>query len=541
MSAFLLLLAPLIYWGLGVPFLLGRRDDSTSSLAPLLGGAVAGLFCELAFATGFSARTTMIAVMTLAAVWLMIFGRERRVWLSLRNTYALYLVALVPALASPFPILGTWDGDWLFLFKAGRTLWESGTLSGESLQRPPLFGAGAGPLWVFADGLASFQIFAAVMSAGALGACLFVADKLAPGISRIRLLAPLVLAPFFLHHTAACWGKLMAAGLLLAAGTELWRATNRSGVWWAGVWFALAVAVHQSSLFYAPLLLAIRVTACGFKFADLLAMTGVFAVTGLALAGGFELWTVQHYGLAAKIAANPSVAQRDPNVSLAMNTFLVIVTSFLGWAPVENLVRWAGQPDARSAARMGKESFWLVTSWLQVLAGTFLGAYAAVLLAGGKTFFARCRNGFCSRSAVWLWLAVGLVILCNGLLNPSSSSNGSMQTGLVGLGLAGFLALSIGLAKEVPRRWTWAVGLTTVFGTLPWLVLNVGVSAGLRFSATFRDKFVSGSEGDWERLRTNHLVPLGLSGFPLWQIGLLVALLVTAWIARQNFRRHTTP
>jgi len=332
----------------------------------------------------------------------------------------------------------------------------------------------------------------------------------------------------------------MAAGLLLAAGTELWRAVNRQALWWAAVWFALAVAVHQSSIIYAPLLLAIWVVKNGWTVADLVKISFIFAATGFVLVGSFELWTIGRYGLAAKIAANPSVAQRDPSVSLAANTFLVMLTSFLGWSPVESMLRWARQPDPFSFGRFSKESFWLVTSWLQVLAGTFLGAHAPLLVSGGRTLLGRLRNARRDRTAFLLLAASGIVVFLNGLLNPFYSSNGSMQTGLVGLGLAGFLALSVWLAKESPQRWSWVIGITTVCCTLPWLALNLGVSSGLRFSPAFRSSFISGSEGDWDRLQANNLIPLGLTGFPQLQLGLLILLVIGGFFCSALSQRFIT-
>ena len=87
---------------------------------------------------------------------------------SLAQSVLLYFVALVPIAISPFPILGNWGGDWLFLFKSGRELVEGVPMTAGTLQRPPLFGAAAVPLWIVADGLVPFQLFAAVMSGGVL-------------------------------------------------------------------------------------------------------------------------------------------------------------------------------------------------------------------------------------------------------------------------------------------------------------------------------------------------------------------------------------
>jgi len=466
--------------------------------------------------------TALLSALACLIVW----GRNRRTLISLRDAYGFSLIALLPALFSPFPILGTWDGDWFFLYQAGQTVWEGGRLSPESLQRPPLFGAAAAPLWIFAEGLIPFQIFSAVMSAGVLAASFFALHHFVPRTSRLRVIALLVMAPFFLHHTAACWGKLMAAGLLVAAGTELRRSRDSRTLLWSGVWFALAVAAHQSSLLYAPLLIAIRVSVHGWKASEIIRLVFAMGLAGLLLVAPYEVWTIYDYGLDQKVAVNPAVAQRDPEIPMVLNTLLVVVSSFVGWAPLESLFRWWWQPDALALARVASEAFWMITSWIQTLAGTFLGTYAPLFIAGGVTLLNRLRVAVSTQQIGFLALASGAVILLNGLLNPFYSSNGTMQTGLTALGLAGFLVLSHLLLTETPRRWAVAMAVTALCGTFPWLLLNLGTSLGLRLSPAFRSRVVGGSERDWDRLSDHQLIPLGLSGFPALQLGLVLILLI---------------
>ncbi len=531
MTLFLIIIAPFLYWALGSLFLLQREDDSLL-MAPVLGGAVAGLASELAYAAGWSPQIlcTALLIVSLFAFGSYLFNQNfiKQVWKNLLHVYALYLLALVPALASPFPIIGTWDGDWLILYQSGLCLWEGTVMSAESLQRPPLFGGGVSLLWLFMDGLIPFQIFATVMAAGTLGAVWFAMGRLELRVSSWRVLVLLVLTPFFLHNTAACWGKLMAAGLLLASSIELWVGNERSAVWWSAGLFALAVAVHQSSIIYLPLVGTIQLASKGWGALSPVRFLASFGLMGFLLVGMFELWTVLHYGLEAKVAANPSIAQRDPNVSFMANTAAVIATSFVGTAPLKPIFRWIQAEDALTIERATKESFWLLSSWVQVMAGTFLGAYLPMLLAGGLPLLRTLRAYLLTKSGFMLASASAAVILLNGLLNPFASSHGTMQTGLVPLGLAGLLGIAVLLARDFPKRWVWGLGITTTMGTVPWLLLNLGVLAGLEFSALFRDRFVAGSEGDWDRLQMHGLTPLGLSGFPELQLILLALLLLAA-------------
>jgi len=541
MTIVVLIIAPLLYWVLGAPFLL-RRKDAGLLMAPLLGGAIAGLGAEFAFAVKWSTPITTLSLLAISAL-LTLFriyrDKQGRVALAnLADLYGFYLLALVPAIISPFPVLGTWDGDWLFLYEAGQSLWKGTELTAESLQRPPLFGAGASLLWIFQEGLTPFQIYAAVMSAGAVGACVFALRMFGCNIALKRLLPLLVLTPFFLHHTAACWGKLMAAGLLVAAGAELASSKSRPAEWWSALWFALAVAVHQSSLLYAPLLFGIWiVTPRQDTFSALMKWLARLAILGILLVGSFEAWTVYHYGLDAKIAANPSVAQRDPQVTLFENSAFVILTSFVGWAPLDSLTRWLYQPDATTVLRAGKEGFWLLTSWIQVMAGTFLGVWGPILLAGRRSLGSAIKKQRTTRPWWILGGAAGGVVILNGLLNPFASSNGTMQTGLVGLGLAGLLVLIANVETTLPSQHRRAIIATAIFGFVPWFFLNAGVSAGSHLSSSFREKFLNGSEGDWSRIAANDLSPLGLS-HPLLQLVCVAAL--ACYLLFKGIRRPLT-
>jgi hypothetical protein len=489
-------------------------------MALLTGGAVAGLSCELAFAAGVRAEVLLVPIL-IASVTFMVIRRKKWQWASLGEACLLYAVALVPAVVSPFPVIGLWGGDWLLIFDAGRTLWEGGQLSIASLQRPPLFGAATSPLWLLSDGLIPFQILSAVMSAGTLGACLFAADHFWPRISRPRLLAPLVLSVFFLHNTAACWGKLAAAAFLLAAATDLLGGYPRTRTWWAGVWFALAVATHQSSVIYIPLLVAILVTQRDVTLRSALKVLVIFAICTLLLAGLYEGWTAWQHGLGTKIAANPTVAQRQPDVPFVTNTLLVVVTSFLGWAPRDYFVLWLQTGDLWSRARAGKELFWLTTSWFELQAGTFIGAFLPFLFVASRELLAHARAQLADWKGRIFLCACVLVILLNGALNPYSSANGTMQTGLVGLALAGFLFLGRWLERGHPRRWRMMVAITLAIGTLPWLAFNLALIAGVRLNENFPSVFATASEEDWQRLVSNQLSSLGLSAFPFLHLTLL--------------------
>jgi len=112
-----------------------------------------------------------------------------------------------------------------------------------------------------------------------------------------------------------------------------------------------------------------------------------------------------------------------------------------------------------------------------------------------------------------------------------------MQTGLVGLGLAGLLVLIAKVETTLPSQHRPAIIATAIFGFVPWFFLNAGVSAGSHLSSSFREKFLNGSEGDWSRIAANDLSPLGLS-HPLLQLVCVAAL--ACYLLFKGFRRPLT-
>jgi hypothetical protein len=70
-----------------------------------------------------------------------------------------------------------------------------------------------------------------------------------------------------------------------------------------------------------------------------------------------------------------------------------------------------------------------------------------------------------------------------------------------------------------------------VIGTVPWVVLNAGISAGLWLSAGLRQRFAVGSEGDYFRVLDHHLQPLGLTVFPAAACLAAVLLIASFWVS----------
>lgn len=530
----LVLLAPLPYWALGLPWLV-RGDPRRIPLAPLIGCALAGFYAELALIFGLPVRAT-VAVLVLASAAVAV-GTARRTHPGVASAFAewlpIYLVSVLAASISPFPVLGNWQGDWLLLYDMGRSVLD-GVLGSDMLARPPLFGAAATPLWVVSDGLAAYQLMAAVASASAVTATLAFIDHHWPKTPRFVLI-PLLLSPFFLHNTAAAWSKLLAGGLIVSAIVEGLRNQRLA----SAALFALSVAVHEGSIIWAPCVLLAHADG-GRGWRGALQALGPMALLGLIIVGPLQAWILVHYGLAAKVASSPvitgSVAMPTP---FWLKTAMSGVTTFVGWGPISSVARWLRRPHPLSMAIVIKESFGLIASWVTTLAGTLLGLLFPFLVAGRRWLDAvPIRQLLVRRETL---AALGFAVLANGLLTGYYSNEGMLQTAqsplalaLYGLG-AGALAAegAAGLARLRTMAW-----LMAVVGTLPWVGLNLLFSAGLWLSAAFRARMQVASEGDYFKVLDNHLAPLGMAAFP--QVPLLCVTLLAVWaLWRRRPRRPT--
>jgi hypothetical protein len=533
-AIFLVLLAPLPFWVLGMPWLL-TGDSSRIRLAPLLGCALAGFYAELALVAGLPVRAS-VGVLTLASIGV-VLQRRRAIQDHLRRAvmewFPIYLVAVLAASLSPFPVLGNWSGDWLLLYQMGQSV-VHGALPSDMLARPPLFGAAAAPLWILGSGLIPFQLMAAVASAAMVTTTFSFIEYFWPAPPRVVLL-PLLMSPFFLHNTAAAWSKPLAAALILAAVTDGLRARRLA----SAALFALAVGVHEGSVVWAPcVLLAHGIAPAGWR--GVVRALFPMAALGLLIVGPLEIWIFAKYGLTAKMAASPVLTEANHG-SFAVKTLLAIVSSFVGWGPFVSLGRWMANPLRAAPSVVAKETYWLITSFITTLSGTLAGLLFPFL-------FVRRTRALSSRPGDLFnrWLLVGTLfaVVTSALLTPFYSNEGTMQAALVPLALglyalfAGQLIPLDGKGAALTRRLTWIMILA---GALPWLLLNVGTSTGLWLSSSFRERFRTGSEGDYFRVIDNHLAPLGMATFPevpLLCIGLLV---VWIWLQRRDVRYAVAP
>jgi len=528
MSVLLVLVAPLPYWALGLPWCSGTHPKRIA-LAPLVGCALAGFYSELALIAGISVRVT-VALLTLASAalaWMRTRDARADLADTARDWILVYLLSVIASALSPFPVLGNWAGDWYHLYDMGLHV-MNGALPAEMLARPPLFGAATVPLWLLAPGLIPYQMMSAVAAASAVLAMLYFVDCFWPKLPRWPLLLPLLMSPFFLNNTAAAWGKLLAGGLILAALAE----AGQRREWASGALFALSVAVHEASIIWAPCLLAAYAPRWG-GWRGVMRVVAAMAVTGLAINGPLLLWILVKYGLAAKVATSPALTYRNQE-PFAVKTLLVVVSTLVGWGPVENLARWLRNPQRFSRAVVAKESFWLVSSWFTTMAGTLVGLLFPFALCWRRLKDDQTLRQLLRPSVV---VATGLAIVANAGLCGYYSSEGSLQTGMAALGLAAYGLCAGAVVAANPRggrSLRQMSRLMAVLGTFPWAATNVLFCLGLWLSAAFRARIQAGTENDYVVVVTEHLSTLGMSAFPEVPAVAGLLLLGLIWYRRRG-------
>jgi hypothetical protein len=252
---------------------------------------------------------------------------------------------------------------------------------------------------------------------------------------------------------------------------------------------------------------------------------------GLLVVGPLQVWILIKYGLAAKIAANPVVveARRQP---FAVKTALVILSSFVGWGPLLDLARWLRNPHPAAPALVVKEGYWLITSFITTLSGTLVGLLFPFLFVPRARKMPSRPAGLLNR---WNLAGIGFAVVANAMLSPFYSDEGTMQNALVplALGLYGLFACQLtGARTDEPATLVRLTCITAAVGTIPWFLLNTGTSVGFWLSSSFRERFRTGSEGDYFLVIDNHLAPLGMASFP--QVPALCFLLLVIWIGWQR-------
>lgn len=516
-----ILAAPVLFFAVGYPWavLAGARH-----FAALFGLAVFGLSAELAYISGQSTSLVIAGASVLHgfALWRLL-ARERNLEDSFivhfRDFVPLYVLALIPLVCVPFSLPGRYAGDWIIAMESGRAIFERSALPGVALTRPPLFGAATAPLWLFGDALISYQVLCAIGSACALA----VFRSMLPREHRALLVWLLAGSLFFLQITAAGWAKFAAAAFLLASWDSLKR-QHKAGCVRGACFAGLAIATHQSSALFLPLLLTrfFFVVSDRKNLRSQLGGAAIFVLIATAFFAPWEFYTLAQFGTEAKAAANPALGARPEDVPGWLNTLLVGVTTFVAWGPLEPIWAFIQERSPVDASFISRLVFWIATATFNTLGGTIVGVILPCWLVLG-------RRELSARFAK-LWksiptdqrLAWTIALLGQMILNPYYSPDGSLQTGWVPAGVALVLWLGWQLhtletqSAQKVVRWT-VLGFAT-----PWLVFQLVLCGALRWSAAAGERF---RDTDFIYLQEHQLNSLGLTLFPVGP----AILLFIAW------------
>jgi hypothetical protein len=515
-----LLAAPLVYFLVGYPLAAGLRRPR---LALVAGLGLTGWACEFILMAGVPVGVPLAGLAGLAGLgWYRV--RRSEVRACLREVYLVYSWPLAAVLLTPFPGMGPWSMDWLYVFQSGQAVMGNLPYGGPMLERPPLGGASCIPLWLIADGLPTFQVWSAVTSAALVLVGMELYRELGGTRGGVRVWLPLLAGCFFLHHTMLGWAKFLAAGLTLSGVLLMCRAESGRWNWTAGsALFALSVATHQSAILYGPCVILFGLSA-GLRRG--VRRLSVALAAGLVFVLPFEVWTIRTFGLDAKVKANPAMAQRNPDESAGLRAGFMLLSTFVPWNTIEDVAR------CLSGAPVAPGLYWLVTGVLTALAGTLLGSMVPFLpLRRGPPAPRQWASVLTSRGPV---ACLALAVVGNALLSPYFAKWGSAQTGVVPVQVLLFVVLirwlddaSEGIQKRVN-------GLALALGIVPYALLAVGVTVWLRTGPAAHDAFLTWDDNDYE---TVFAQADGRSlAFALFPAGPLLAtgLYLVPWLVRDK-------
>jgi hypothetical protein len=522
-SVLIVALAPVFYWLAGLPLGYATKKVEWSML---WGVGLVGLTGEMAGIMGISAKMATMAVACggiTGAIFLIQSRAFRSGGISLANELRpnaeSYLIALLAVSFVPFAIPGAWGGDWLVALESGQYIAEGERFSLELLGRPALFGAASIPTFIFGDPLASFQIFCAVGSA-----CISqVARAFISSAAHPRAIWLFGGSLFFLQITANAWPKFLAAAFIMTA----WISVENNGRWKnlvTGVLLGLALATHQASVLFAPLVLA-RLWKKTPAFREFLPASAMALAAAALICAPWELYTITAYGLDAKIQANPAVSQRLKDVPTWLNALLVGTSTLVAWGPLVMLKHWITADSPLSPARIRREIYWLATSGFNSLAASLAGILVPWLVALGFKKLSACLFDLWTKIPPLYRVALALGLAGQILLNPFYSADGSLQTGWVPAG-AGMLCCLMAWVSCRPRpEQGTVIRNTLLLGLAPWAGFNLLLTTGLMFSARLKEQ-ITVSEGDLQLINNAGVTPLGLGAFPWIQIIVLAGLAI---------------
>ena len=232
----------------------------------------------------------------------------------------------------PFPGQLIAGGDWYVHLTISTSLIDGTFGDGYAqLSRSPFYSWGSLAFIKLLGPLQGFTLYSDVVAASAL-ICLLPSDINSISASQQKGLCAVVVlilvSPFFITSLQNLWPKLAAAGAI-AASARLARFNIRFSILFASAMLAVAIAYHESSAFYFPLIIGIMldsgtlpislIFALGRNPISLLSwgikkLPELFAValSFLLFVGLVRFVQVSRFGVDAIVSSNPLVTLAGP-------------------------------------------------------------------------------------------------------------------------------------------------------------------------------------------------------------------------------------
>lgn len=545
LSALLFLgFVPVLYLGTGLVLSsLGPRSVFTPATIPAVGIVYWGFVGLLRLMTGWP-PTWWYALTAVGIVAVALTRRDtvRQRWTDwsscVRPWLLLYGFGFVVVAVAAYPGIWLMGGDWWYHLEMVLAA-KHGTFGVTELARCPFFSLAALPLLDLGGKLAAFQIFHAAATAAAWLPMVVRLRTGEPGTDRLRqlALAAFMLTPAFTVVQQNLWPKFFAGGLLWLALEQArkWVVAGEPRQFIAAIgWLACGILTHESILLFVPLVLIAALRGPQGWRGPGFGTAAKAVLLGVGVVGIWEGWTILHFGWAARVAANPTVAFHVdlPWWSRIPTNLLDVVTGFL---PIHLPAVWRGGEGFAAHA------YYTAVAVVSALGATLLGTALPWLIWARPVLRDAWKRIWAGAADRWLVLGAGIALLGYGAIHTALPPYGAVQGGLVPLVMIAVYAAVRDVGVEDEKRVRRLLGWGVLAGWLPYCGIGLLVGLILQMPGRFAALI--------ERLRTNDgdlwcvfaakLDPLGMQ--PLFLALAAIGAMAIAWWALKTMRVASQP
>ncbi len=470
-AALIYTFANVFYWNVGRSLFRFSNSKVRHSewLYALVGILAVGFTGQILFFAKLPAGSTTALLGVLALVSLIFRRLQKNEVTTLIASTLLFAIAGFAQALVPFPGLGKWSGDWYFHYQLGSCLLR-GEICSELVARPPLFAASMLPLRWWLDGLLTYQIANAEITAASAMCLLFIARKFRIALTPGLLATTLFTTPFFALHDTYPWPKFLSGACMVIAAFYtsrfFHRPTKKLGIA-VGLWLAFAINAHHSAVLCFPLLLGFLRKGFWKQKRAILLLPLLIGLAVIVVIAPYEIWALHTFGLERRISENAGVSWRygDP----WLNFPRILFTTFITRAPWEVADFLKNNPLGGGPFSWAALVFFILSTWATAMAGT-LGCLILpwLITPHWKALIAHAKR--LAKAQPYLLAGLATTVLFHTLAFPHDTYVGTTQAGLVPLCLLFFLGMYSYLDSQRSEAITGRIVFWTfVTGTLPFL------------------------------------------------------------------------